>query len=212
MNTFAVEGFDNLADYTRLTRIFSDLQQQAFLSDRASSSDTIANNIQKTKDAVLNEKKNMVRQLSGEIAAADTNLVNTAYYLSRSKDLVNLATDVTKVASDQINVSSINKNLTSRQNEINEWSNYNKLEILYFMQIIFISLSLIGILAYLLSISYISSSLFWTVVSVIFVIDLLIIVLKSRFTTMNRDGRYWHKMRFANQPYTKSDSDSSKCS
>lgn len=210
MNRFTVEGFDTTSDYAAQAKIFSDLELQSFLSNPETSADVIAVNVQKTTAAVLSEKKNTMNVLSDNVAAADTNLVNTAYYLSRSKDLVNLASDVNKVASDQASVSSINKNLTARQNEINEWSNYSKLELLYFMQIIFISLSLIAILAYLLSISYISSSLFWTIVSVVCVIDLLIIVLKSRFTMVNRDGRYWHKMRFANQPHK--DSGSSKCS
>ena len=191
-----VEGFDNASDYTSLASIFSDLELQAYLRE-ASNTDTIANNIQKTTAAVLNDKNKMITTVSGNIADADTNVINTAYYVSRTKDVVNLANDVDGIAKGQANAATINQKLTARQNEINEWSNFSKLEILYFMQIIFISLSLIAIFSYLLSISYISPSLFWTLVSVISVINLLIILFKSRFTMMNRDGRYWHKMQFA---------------
>jgi len=202
MNRLIVEGFD--ADQVIM---LSNLELQSYLANTKDSSDIIQDNVRKTTETALIEKNNMMTSLSVDAASADTNLVNTAYHLSRSKDLVNLATDVNKIAEEQVSVASINQALTSRQNEINEWSNYSKLELLYFMQIIFISLSLIAIFAYLLSISYISSSLFWTLFSTVFVIDLLIIVFKTRFTMMNRDGRYWHKMRFANQPYKKSTSD-----
>jgi hypothetical protein len=201
MNRFNVEGFDTSADnYAAQARIFSDLELQAFLSEPQTSTATLESNINKTTNVIINDKKALMNSLSDGINAADKNVENTAYYLSRSKDLVNLATDVESIASGQINSVSINKNLTLRQAEINEWSNFSKLEVLYFMQIIFISLSFIAILSYLLSVSYISSSLFWMLVSVIVVFDLIIILLKLRFTMVNRDGRYWHKMRFATQP------------
>jgi len=200
MQSNSIEGFET-DNYAALARVFSDLELLTFLSDPAVSTDTIEANARKATDAVLSEKRAVKKSLTDNINSADANVVNTAYYVSRTQDLVTLADDVDTIASGQLNSSTTNKSLSLRQNEINEWANFSKLEILYFMQIIFISLSLIAILSYLLSITYISSSLFWTLVSVIFIIDLLIIVLKSRFTMMNRDGRYWHKMRFANEPH-----------
>lgn len=210
MNRPTVEGFNTeVSNYVSNAMLFSDLALQYSLSESEGGRDKITENLRENAASVLDVKNKMVDTLSRDMAMADTNVVNTAYYLSRSKDLVNLASDVNKVAGDQITTASINQKLTRRQNEINEWSNFNKLEMLYIMQIIFISLSLIGILSYLLSISYINSSLFWTIVSAVFVLDLLIIIFKVRFTMVNRDGRYWNKMRFANQPVNKSNSSKS---
>lgn len=203
MNRFSAEGWDNYADQAKL---FADLELQSFLSNPEASAKAITENVANTRQAVLETKDKTMRSLANEIEQADSNVVNTSYYLARSKDLLNLAKDVDGVSDNQLKVANANKALSVRQNEINEWSNFSKLELLYFMQVIFISLSLFGFFAFLMSAGFISSSLFWTLVSIVSVVDLLIIIFKWRFTKMNRDGRYWHKMRFASQPYKKSSS------
>jgi len=134
-----------------------------------------------------------------QVTGADNNITSAAYYLSRTRDLTDLAKDIDNATLSQLNVSDINRNLSVRQKEINEWSNHNKLDTLYFLQILFISLTLIGIMAFLLSFNLISQSLFTFVSYVIGILALVILLLRWRFTKVNRDSRYWHKGRFPKQ-------------
>jgi cell division protein FtsW (lipid II flippase) len=117
--------------------------------------------------------------------------------------LSNLARSVDDLAVKQINVSEINGDLANRQNEINEWSNSNKLDTLYVMQVIFICLSLIGFLAALLSIDIINNTMFLAISLFLLVAVLILIIMKWRYMNVIQDERYWNKMKFKPPPYVK---------
>ena len=134
-----------------------------------------------------------------QATGADNNLTAAAYYLARTRDLTDLAKQVDNVTKGQLGISEINAGLGLRQNEINEWANHNKLDTLYFLQILFISLSLVGILAFLLSNGSINRSLFTFLCYVIGIIVVLVLLLRWRYTRVARDSRYWHKARFPGQ-------------
>jgi hypothetical protein len=102
----------------------------------------------------------------------------------------------------QLNISEMNNGVAGRQNEINEWSNFNKLDTLYIMQILFITLSLVSIFVFMMSNNLISSSLFTFLAYSVTAIAVLMLVFRWRYTNVARDGRYWHKARFQRQPNT----------
>jgi hypothetical protein len=117
-----------------------------------------------------------------------------------SKDLHNLATDADKLTQAQLNVIDVNADLSVRQNEINEWSNRNKLDTLFFLQVLFVGLCFIAFILFLKVNGIVSHSAFLilTVVTGIFLI--LTLIIRARFTSNSRDSRYWHKARFPKQP------------
>ena len=146
--------------------------------------------------SVRKHKSTKFIDLLDQVTGADNNIVSAAYYISRTKDLSDLASDVDDMTSKQLTAFDINGKLAGRQNEINEWENSNKLDTLYVMQILFISLSMVGIFAFLLTKGIISSALFGFVSYTIAAVSVVMIIIRWRYTNVARDGRYWHKARF----------------
>lgn len=93
-----------------------------------------------------------------------------------------------------------NLETSDRQFEINEWSNNNKLDTLFFMQILFICLTFISTMMFLKLHDYITPYVF-TITSIIAaIIACGTLILRARYTSVVRDSRYWHKARFPSVP------------
>jgi hypothetical protein len=103
--------------------------------------------------------------------------------------------------------SDINSGLTGRQGEINEWANHNKLDTLFFLQILFITLTFISTVVFLSSNGFISSYLLNLFIVLASFFAVFVLITRARKTSILRDGRYWNKMRFGSQkqPPIKSD-------
>ncbi len=97
----------------------------------------------------------------------------------------------TAVSSEEYNAS-----LAKRQAEINEWSYHNKMDTLFVMQVLFISLLLLSILFYFKSVGAVSGSFVWYVFIILFLIVGLIIINRAAYTTRLRDGRFWNRRKF----------------
>ena len=150
-------------------------------------------------DRVKAAKSDRFQYLAEDLTGADNNLTSTAYYVQRTKDLSDMAGDINTIAAKQVNAASINSGLISRQEEINEWSNNNKLDTLFFLQVLFITLTFISSMVFLNSNGYISSYLLnlWIVLASFFAV--FVLITRARKTSVLRDGRYWNKMRFGLQ-------------
>jgi hypothetical protein len=192
------EPFVNVESLIDQTKLLGDMELQAYLSSLNDSqkNEFISSNVGETIKAVDASKASKFNDLIDQLTGADNNIVGAAYYTARTRDLTNLAKDVDGMTMKQLNVVGINTQLSGRQHEINEWSNFNKLDTLYIMQILFVSLSLVAILAFMLSHYLITSTLFAFASFVIAAISVLMLVIRWRYTNVARDGRYWHKARF----------------
>ena len=179
----------------------NDLELQAFLGrlSDAQRSTYISQNTANVIGDVISNKDTSFVDNADRLNGADTNLEAAMYYLARTKDLHNLATDTDVVTKQQLNVLNINSDLSVRQNEINEWSNQNKLDTLFFLQILFVGLCFIAFVLFLKVSGIVTHSVFLmlTIVTGIFIV--LTLILRYRFTSINRDARYWHKSRFPKQ-------------
>ncbi len=184
------------------TALLSDMELQAYLAGLSESerSNFLLGNVQGAVDVVKEQKASKFNDLFDQAIGADNNVTSTAYYIARTKDLTDFADDVDDMMVNQLNATDVNAGLAARQNEINEWSNFNKLDTLYIMQILFVSLSFVGILAFLLSNGTISQSLFAFVSYFIAAIAVVMLIIRWRYTNVARDGRYWHKAKFQKQP------------
>jgi hypothetical protein len=189
-----------LASDIETARLSADIEMNNFLSGMSSAErgtyagENMANAISRVQAAKLDR----FQYLSEDLVGVDNNITSTAYYVQRTGDLTNLATDINTVASKQVSASEVNKGLITRQEEINQWSNNNKLDTLFFLQILFITLTFISTMVFLNSNGYISSYLLnlWIVLASFFAV--FILITRARKTSVLRDGRYWNKMRFGN--------------
>jgi len=194
------EPFANLDTLIDQTKVLSDMELQSYLVSLGSSkTQFMNNNVSDTMSAVTTNKSAKFQDLIDQATGADNNVVSSAYYLTRTKDLNNITKDFDAITARQQTSVEINGKIAERQNEINEWENSNKLETLYIMQILFISLSLVGIFTFLLSKELISSSLFGFLSYSVAAISVIMVIIRWRYTNVARDGRYWHKARFPRQ-------------
>jgi hypothetical protein len=192
------EPFVTLDNLIPQTQIIGDMELQSYLASLGPSqrTDYLQANIASTMAAVQASKSGKYTDLLDQATGADNNITSAAYYLTRTRDLTDLATAVDNMTLTQYSASSINNGLGLRQTEINEWANSNKLDTLYFFQILFISLSLVGILCFLLMNNIINKNIFTILCYIIGIFALLVLILRWRYTRAARDSRYWHKARF----------------
>jgi hypothetical protein len=130
------------------------------------------------------------------VLSSDNSITSAAYYLLRTQNLTSLANDMYKITDKQATEATVNKTLANRQYEINEWSNSNKLDTLYFLQILFITLTFTATLLFLQKNGAIPTYLFSLLSFLAVVFALLVLILRWRFTAVKRDGQYWNKQRW----------------
>ena len=90
-----------------------------------------------------------------------------------------------------------NNNSTERQYEINEWTSNNKLDTLFFYQLLLITLTLLAPLLYLKKNGIIPSTLFYGVSGILAIAVVLTLIVRAQYTYGTRDLRYWNRRRFA---------------
>ena len=176
----------------------SDLELKAYLgtlSTNQAAAFTSAN-----KDAavaaVTASKATNYTNASNMLLGADNSVTSAAYYLLRTQDLTNLASDVNEVTTKQVTENTINKQLADRQYEINEWSNSNKLDTLFFLQILFISLTLTAVFLFLMQNGLLPYYLFGLFSFLTVAFAVIVLIYRARFTAVKRDGRYWNKQKW----------------
>jgi|LauGreSBDMM110SN_4_FD.fasta_scaffold58146_2 hypothetical protein len=89
-----------------------------------------------------------------------------------------------------------NRDLSSRQAEINEWSYHNKMDTLFVFQLIFISLMTVALLHALSSQGYVGSGFVMYTMGILAFIMVIVIVNRYVYTRTTRDKRYWNRRRF----------------
>lgn len=195
------EAFIDLQTLSDQTKGFADLQLQGYLSSLSADqkSEFVAAQIEGAISAVEAEKKNKYKDSSDKISGLDNNISSVMYYLGRTRDLANMASDVDIITQKQLSTIDYNHDLSIRQHEVNEWANSNKLDTLYFLQLLFVTLSFIAFLLFLKVSGIITSSLFTMLTSISAIILVLVLIIRYRYTAVARNTRYWSKSRFPSQ-------------
>ena len=193
------EPFLNVGDVIDQTSALNDMELQSYLQGLSANGITTAfatGNISSAITKVEDEKNRQIRSLTSELTGADNNITAAAYYLARTQDYSKLASDVNSMAEKQVSAATTILDLLPRQIEINEWSNENKLDTLFFMQILFITLTFVSVLLFLRSKDIIPPMVFFIVMSITCVTTLFILLSRTRYTNVIRDNRYWHRAHF----------------
>ena len=102
--------------------------------------------------------------------------------------------DHLKSQSDNLQVLNTN---AKRQYEINEWTSNNKLDTLFFYQLLLITLSITAPLLYLNKNGLLPSPAFYGIVGVLGIAVVLTLIVRYQYTIGSRDLRYWNRRRFA---------------
>jgi hypothetical protein len=207
------EPFLDITQLIEQTKTVSDMELQTYLSSLSSdqAADFTASNVADAVNSVKALKQQRFNDMEDQLTGADNNITAAAYYVARTEDLKNMATDIDTVAIQQLNTSDINTTLAGRQYEINEWANFNKLDTLFFMQILFICLTFVSGMLFLKSNNLISNSLFTLLAFLAASLAVFSLVTRARKTSVKRDSRYWSKMRFPAQKDPFPDAEDSKC-
>lgn len=197
-NTLLVENFTSVGELIENATALADMELKAYLSSLSSSQQQqfIAENINGVVTNVKANKEMRYKEAANQLLNADNSITAAGYYLTRTADLNDLAGDINEVAAKQANAATINKDITSRQYEINEWANSNKLDTLFFMQVLFISLTLTGTLYFLFLNGLVPSYIFGLFVFLIFIAAVSTLIFRARYTNVVRDPRYWNRRSF----------------
>jgi hypothetical protein len=121
---------------------------------------------------------------------------NAGYYKSRNSDLLNLQSQLLVQSETAVSGMKHDKDLTRRQTEINEWYFNDKLETLFFLQIFFITMLASAIIIYLQRNGMIGAPFAAFLMAILLAIVIGTGLYRNRYTSKDRDARYWHRRRF----------------
>jgi len=113
-------------------------------------------------------------------------------YSRSASDMTNLYRSL----QSQKNAINANNSNSQRQYEINEWTSNNKLDTLFFYQLLLISLTTFAPLLYLNKNGLIPSTVFYGVTGIIGIAVVLTLLIRIQYTAGSRDLRYWNRRRF----------------
>ena len=196
------EPFVNISDVITQTQALSDLELQAYLNSLGPDNPFVATQVNAAVNDALLAKSGAFQSNIDKLATGDSNVYNASKYYINAWDLKNAATTLDNAAQASITANTAGTNENTRQYEINEWANSNKLETLYILQLILVFVTFACVLLFLNINSVVSSSLFKLLTAIVGIIILVIILIRARYTSAVRDGRYWDKSRFPRQPGT----------
>jgi hypothetical protein len=196
------EAFMSVQEFADQTTAFADLELQSYLAalPPEQKDQFVAGQIAGAVAAVELEKQNKFNESSDKISGLDNNISSVMYYLARTRDLKHMASDVDTITQKQLSTINSNHDLSIRQHEVNEWANSNKLDTLYFLQLLFVTLSFIGVLLFLKVNGLITGTLFTMLTAISGVLLVLVLIIRYRYTAVARNNRYWSKSRFPSQP------------
>jgi hypothetical protein len=114
----------------------------------------------------------------------------------RSKELLDVEKQVYENQKNSADGVKYDRDMATRKNEMNEWSIGNKNDTLFVFSSLFIALSSLLLITVLWRMGFMSTWL-WSIFAVpIIIIFVLIVVVRSQYTEILRNKRYWNKKRF----------------
>ena len=123
-------------------------------------------------------------------AANSDNALTYGMYLSRNKTIADIAVDMTE-QNKKINNGA--KDTYTRQAEINEWQAQNKLDTLFFLQILFLFLCVVTVCVFLRQYGVLPSSAMYMFIGILTFILVGILWNRMSYTRSSRDKRYWNR-------------------
>jgi hypothetical protein len=148
-------------------------------------------------NTVTKEHSDNFEKVYGDLVRSGDTVKNIAYYHVRNKDLDNTQQSVFSNARAAADAATYDSQIAKRQFEINEWTAGNKRDTLFFMQLLFIALTITAPLLYLTRAGFVPMSVFSTISFLILLALVLTFVVRYQYTDRSRDLRFWNRRRFA---------------
>jgi NADH:ubiquinone oxidoreductase subunit 3 (subunit A) len=148
-------------------------------------------------NTVTKEHSDNFEKVYGDLVRSGDTVKNIAYYHVRNKDLDNTQESVFSNARAAADAATYDSQIAKRQFEINEWTAGNKRDTLFFMQLLFIALTITAPLLYLTRAGFVPMSVFSTISLLILLALVLTFVVRYQYTDRSRDLRFWNRRRFA---------------
>jgi hypothetical protein len=147
--------------------------------------------------AVSQDHSDSFQKVHGDMVRAGNTIKNTLYYAVRNKDLESTHDSVYNAAKGSADAATYDSQIAKRQFEINEWTVGNKRDTLFFMQIMFIALTIYIPLLYLNKIGILPSSTLYGVGLLLLLAVIFTFVVRYQYSDKLRDNKYWNRRRFA---------------
>ena len=131
--------------------------------------------------------------LNGSLITANSTANSMVVYgglLSRNATINAIANDMT---AQNKKTAAGGADTFSRQSEINEWQAQNKLDTLFFMQILFLYFAVLVICLYFRQVGILPSSVFYILAFIGFIIVFGVLWNRASYTRTSRDKRYWNR-------------------
>jgi hypothetical protein len=179
---------------------YQDLQLLNALNDLKRDPTALQNFMNANKSQLYNgitsEHSDSFQKVYNSMIESSNSTKNTLYYAVRNKDLdsvQNLMLDnVTGLAEN----AAFDNQVARRQFEINEWTNGNKMDTLFFMQLLFIYLTFTVPLLYANKAGFLPSSVFYGIAGLLTFALIMTVVVRAQYTNKIRDAHSWNRRRF----------------
>ncbi len=96
-----------------------------------------------------------------------------------------------------VDTTTYNTHLAQRQRKLNEYAYQNKMDTLFFFQILLISLLILAIFAYGASVGFFSTALVLYIAVLLLLINIILFIGRMAYTTNLRDPEIWGRRRFS---------------
>ncbi len=187
-------------NYGSTASLYQDLERMRFSQDLRKNPEDYAEYVNTRVDELSKEifdKKRVAFQKAhidlGRYMDMDH---NANFYKARAGDVDNLTSQIAGNNERIKNELIRDKDITKRQFEINEWSNYNKLETLFFLQLFFISTLVLAIIIYFHKTGVLNNALAALLTGILLTVIVIVGIYRSYYTRRTRDTRLWHRRYF----------------
>jgi hypothetical protein len=126
--------------------------------------------------------------------SSSQNILTYGELLSRNQTLTNIANDLT--LQNELNSQKGNRDTLTRQSQINEWEAQNKLDTLFFLQILFLFFIVTVILLYIRRAGFLPLLSFYIFEGLALSIVIGTLWNRSTYTSRSRDNKYWNRRYF----------------
>lgn len=186
----------NIQDTLRLQDIELANAMTALRNNPAQLSQFIAQQKGALYSTVTKEHSDNFEKVYGDLVRSGDTVKNISYYHVRNKDLDNTQESVFSNARAAADAATYDSQIAKRQFEINEWTAGNKRDTLFFMQLLFIALTITAPMLYLTRAGVVPMSVFSTISFLILLALVLTFVVRYQYTDRSRDLRFWNRRRF----------------